>query len=86
MNQLNLPTDVIVDQQNHSIMIADWQNRRIVQWSNKNQQILIDNIDCGRWAMNKHGLLYVSDYKTNEVKRWKVGEYNEGTVVACFHM
>ncbi|CAF1167326.1 unnamed protein product [Adineta steineri] len=82
MNQLNLPTDVIVDQQNHSIIIADWQNRRIVQWVNRNQQILIDNIDCSRLAMDKHGLLYVSDYKKNEVRRWKVGEYNEGIVVA----
>ncbi|CAF1271714.1 unnamed protein product, partial [Adineta steineri] len=48
MNQLNYPTDVIVDRQNHSIIIADWQNRRVVQWVNQNQQILIDNIDCGR--------------------------------------
>ncbi|CAF0998839.1 unnamed protein product [Adineta steineri] len=82
MNQLNYPTDVIVDRQNHSIIVADWQNRRVVQWVNQNQQILIDNIDCGRLAIDKYGFLYVSDYKKNEVRRWKIEEYSEGTVVA----
>ncbi|CAF1382671.1 unnamed protein product [Adineta steineri] len=33
--------------------------------------------------MDKHGFLYVSDYTKNEVRRWKMGEYNnEGIVVA----
>ncbi|CAF1238191.1 unnamed protein product [Adineta steineri] len=82
MDQLNGPTDVIVDQQNHSIIIADLGNRRVIQWLNQNQQILINNIDCCRLAMDKHGFLYVSDYKKNEVRRWKMGEYNEGVVVA----
>ncbi|CAF1540436.1 unnamed protein product [Adineta steineri] len=31
MDQLNCPTDIIVDQQNHSIIIADCDNRRVVQ-------------------------------------------------------
>ncbi|CAF0794195.1 unnamed protein product [Adineta steineri] len=61
MDQLNQPTDVIVDQQNHSIIIADQGNRRVVQWMNQNQQILIDNIYCSCLAMDKHGFLYVSD-------------------------
>ncbi|CAF1385499.1 unnamed protein product [Adineta steineri] len=83
MSQLNYPTDLIVDQQNHSIMIADWQNRRIVQWVNQKQQILIHNIDCFGLAMDKHRFLYVSDSKKDEVRRWKMGEYNnEGIIVA----
>ncbi|CAF1570984.1 unnamed protein product, partial [Adineta steineri] len=83
LNQLNRPTDVIVDQQNHSIIIADSLNRRVIQWMNQNQQILIRNIDCWSLAMDKHGFLYVSDYKKNEVIRWKMGEYNKkGIVVA----
>ncbi|CAF3999547.1 unnamed protein product [Adineta steineri] len=83
MNQLNYPTDVIVDQQNHSIIIADQGNRRVIQWLNQNQQILINNIDCFGLAMDKHGFLYVSDSEKNEVRRWKMGEYNnEGIVVA----
>ncbi|CAF0855882.1 unnamed protein product [Adineta steineri] len=83
MNQLNYPTDMIVDQQNHSIIIADFKNSRVVQWVGEKQQILIQNIVCYGLAMDKHGFLYVSDWKKNEVKRWKMGEYNnEGIVVA----
>ncbi|CAF0761157.1 unnamed protein product [Adineta steineri] len=83
IDQLNCPTDVIVDQQNRSTIIADQGNRRVIQWLNQNQQILIDNIDCWGLAMNKHGFLYVSDYEKNEVRRWKMGEYNnDGIIVA----
>ncbi|CAF1278660.1 unnamed protein product [Adineta steineri] len=83
MNQLNRPTDVIVDQQNHSIIVADYVNNRVIRWMNQNQQILINNIACSRLAMDKNGFLYVSDSSKNEVRRWKMGEYNnEGIVVA----
>ncbi|CAF1593885.1 unnamed protein product, partial [Adineta steineri] len=82
MDQLNHPTDVIVDQQNHSIIIADNGNRRVIQWLNQNQQILIDNIDCYGLAMDKHGFLYVSDIMKDEVRRWRMGEYNEGIIAA----
>ncbi|CAF1467364.1 unnamed protein product [Adineta steineri] len=83
MDQLNQPTDLIVDQQNHSIIIADWGNRRVIQWLNQKQQILIQNIDCSRLVMDKYGFLYVSDYMKSEVRRWKMGEYNnEGIIVA----
>ncbi|CAF1454512.1 unnamed protein product [Adineta steineri] len=82
MNQLNQPTDVIVEQKNHSIIIADARNRRVIQWLNQTQQILIDNIDCFGLAIDKKGFLYVSDIVKNEVRRWKMGEYNnEGIVV-----
>ncbi|CAF1269226.1 unnamed protein product [Adineta steineri] len=83
MNQLNRPVDVIVDQQNHSIIIADHWNGRVIQWMNQNQQILIHNIDCYGLATDKKGFLYVSDSEKNEVRRWKMDEYNnEGIVVA----
>ncbi|CAF3613720.1 unnamed protein product [Adineta steineri] len=82
-DQLNYPTDVIVDQQTHSIIIADSLNRRVIRWLNQNQQILIENIDCYGLAIDKNGFLYVSDYKKNEVRRWRMGEYNnEGIIVA----
>ncbi|CAF1560624.1 unnamed protein product [Adineta steineri] len=83
MDQLYYPTDVIVDQQNHSIIIADYGNGRVIQWMNQTQQILIENIYCYSLAMDKHGFLYVSDWIKGEVRRWKMGEYNnEGIVVA----
>ncbi|CAF1234981.1 unnamed protein product [Adineta steineri] len=83
MNQLNGPTNMIVDQQNHSIIIADRGNRRVIRWLNQNHQILIQNTDCYGLTMDKNGFLYVSDYAKNEVRRWKMGEYNnEGIVVA----
>ncbi|CAF4200596.1 unnamed protein product [Adineta steineri] len=82
MHQLNNPTDVIVDQQNHSIIIADRGNRRVIQWLNQNQQILIENIGCYGLAMDNNGFLYVSDSGNNEVRRWTMGEYNEGVIVA----
>ncbi|CAF1209542.1 unnamed protein product [Adineta steineri] len=78
-----LSKNVIVDQQNHSIIVADQGNRRVIQWLNQNQQILIDNIDCFGLTIDKYGFLYVSDYKKNEVRRWKMGESNnEGIKVA----
>ncbi|CAF0986582.1 unnamed protein product [Adineta steineri] len=83
IDQLNRPTDVVCDQLNNSIIIADQWNGRVVQWSNQNQQILIDDILCWGLAMDKHGFLYVSDWEKNEVRRWKMGEYsNKGIVVA----
>ncbi|CAF1323597.1 unnamed protein product [Adineta steineri] len=83
IDQLNYPRNVIVDVQSHSIIIADEGNRRVIQWLNQDQQVLIDNIDCYGLAMDKYGFLYVSDREKNEVRRWKMGEYNnEGIVVA----
>ncbi|CAF0841510.1 unnamed protein product [Adineta steineri] len=82
MSQLYLPSDFIVDQQNHWIIIADRWNQRVIQCLNKKQQILIYNIGCHGLAMDKYGFLYVADWKKHEVRRWKMGEYNEGIVVA----
>ncbi|CAF4152191.1 unnamed protein product, partial [Adineta steineri] len=83
VDQLNEPTDVIIVQQNHSIIIADRGNRRVIRWVNQQQQILINNIHCHGLAVDKIGFLYVSDREKNEVRRWKMGEYNnEGIVVA----
>ncbi|CAF0816330.1 unnamed protein product [Adineta steineri] len=84
MNQLSYPTDIIFDQQTNSIIIADQGNRRVIRWLNENQQkILFHNIGCYGLAMDKYGFLYISDHIKNEVRRWKMGEYdNEGIVVA----
>ncbi|CAF1543931.1 unnamed protein product [Adineta steineri] len=81
IDQLNQPTDLIVDQQNHSIIIADYGNRRVIQWLDQKQQILIHNIGCHGLAMDKYGFLYVSDDEKNEVRRWKMEEYNNAGIV-----
>ncbi|CAF1260781.1 unnamed protein product [Adineta steineri] len=83
MDQLNNPTNVIVDPQNYSIIIADSDSRRVIQWWNQTQQILIQNIHCYGLAIDKHGFLYVSNWLKDEVRRWKMGQYDkEGIVVA----
>ena len=83
-DQLNYPTDVIVDKMNDSVIICDSRNRRVVRWSRQNNtsgETIISDIDCSFLTMDKNGNLYVSDYKKNEVKRWKIGE-SSGTIVA----
>ena len=85
MNQLNRPTDVIFDKKNSSLIICDCENRRVIEWScqngTKEGQTIISNIDCWGITMDNNGDLYVSDYKKNEVRRWKSGE-TQGIIVA----
>ena len=88
IDQLNWPTVVIVDENNKSLIISDYGNRRVVRWSLENtndKQILIENISCSRLMMNENGDLFVSDYANHSVKRWRKTEIRkggEGTIVA----
>jgi sugar lactone lactonase YvrE len=84
-NQLHSPRDVIVDQETNSLIIADRENRRVMQWSrqnNTNREVIISNIDCSRLTMDKDGSLFVSNHLKNEVRRWRKGEKGNGTIVA----
>ncbi|CAF4143920.1 unnamed protein product [Adineta steineri] len=84
-DQLYWPSDVVFDKQNNSLIICDRGNGRVVQWLYQDrikQQILISNIACEGVAIDKNEFLYVSDSWTNAVRRWKMGAYNEGVVVA----
>ena len=84
LNQLNQPTDVIIDSQNNSLIIADRWNRRVIRWiggASSTKQIIIPDIDCWGLAMHEDGSLYVSDCVKNEVRRLKKGE-TQTTVVA----
>jgi sugar lactone lactonase YvrE len=83
-DQLNEPTKVIVDKENDSLIICDYNNRRVVRWPRRNSrsgETLISNIDCWDLILDNDGYLYVSDYAKDEVRRWKMGEKN-GTIVA----
>jgi sugar lactone lactonase YvrE len=84
MNQLNDTKDVVVDKKTDSLIICDQGNRRVMRWSchnGINGQTIISDIDCYGLAMDSLGDLYVSDWKKNEVGRWKIGETNR-TIVA----
>ncbi|CAF2241105.1 unnamed protein product [Rotaria magnacalcarata] len=85
LDQLDPPTDVLIDKETNSLIICDLGNSRVVRWSRRNGttqgEILIDNIDCLKLAMDEQRYLYVSDYEKNEVRRYQLGDKN-GTLVA----
>jgi sugar lactone lactonase YvrE len=83
-NQLNQPTDVIVDKKNDALIICDHGNRRVVRWPLRNAaniQTIISNIRGYDLAMDSNGDLYVSDDEKHEVRRYKTGDKN-GILVA----
>ena len=84
MNQLNYPTDILIDRRNDSLIICDRDNKRVVQWPRRNGrkgEVIISDITCNGLAMDNRGYLYVSDNEKNEVRRWKLGD-KKGTLVA----
>ncbi|CAF0785492.1 unnamed protein product [Adineta steineri] len=84
INQFNLPTGVTLDKNNHSLIVCDYNNRRVVRWfyrTTTSPQIIISNIDCFDVKLDKNGDLYVSDVNKCDVKRWTAKDSNE-TIVA----
>ncbi|CAM4850337.1 unnamed protein product, partial [Rotaria magnacalcarata] len=85
LNQLNGPTDVLIDKETDSLIICDRENRRVVRWSRRSGttrgEILINNIACWGSVMDEQRYLYVSDTRKHEVRRYQLGEKN-GTLVA----
>lgn len=82
-DQLSYPTDMIVDVENNSLIICDQGNHRVIRWFNQNEQeILVENIYCIGLAIDKYGYFYAPDCGKHEVRRWKIGEKNEGKIVA----
>ncbi|CAF2837544.1 unnamed protein product [Rotaria sp. Silwood2] len=83
-HQLYNPTDVIVDKERDSLIICDGSNNRVVRWPRRNGtsgETIISNIDCWGLTMDENGSLYVTDYREDEVRRYRRGE-SQGTVVA----
>jgi len=91
LNQLNQPSDVIVDKEKTSLLICDYGNRRVVRWARRKGEellMMIENIDCCRLTMDGRGFLYVTDVKKDEVRSYRLeGNYYETiyTVVAGGH-
>ncbi|CAF1485149.1 unnamed protein product [Adineta steineri] len=84
INQLNNPSDVVLDKKKEYLIICDQANIRVMKWSrqnNQDQQILIHNIGCSGLAMDNNGDLYISDWREHQVTHWKQGD-TEGIVVA----
>ncbi|CAF4157995.1 unnamed protein product [Rotaria sordida] len=85
LDQLNFPTDVLIDKETDSLIICDRDNRRVVRWSRRSGttqgEILIDNIRCWGLAMDDQRYLYISDTDKDEVRRYQIGDKN-GTIVA----
>lgn len=78
--EINRPTEVVVDEQSRSLIIADLGNKQVMRWSNESQEILVENIECFGLAMDKYGFIYVSDWQRNEVRRLKKGDIEERVV------
>ena len=85
LDQLNWPTDVLIDKETNSLFIADRWNRRVVRWSLRQGttqgEVIVDNIDCRGLAIDHQKYLYVSDTGKNLVRRYTIEEKN-GIVVA----
>jgi sugar lactone lactonase YvrE len=83
-DQLNDPTDVIVDKKSDSLIISDTGNRRVVRWPRRNGttgQTIISDVICSGLAMDNDGYLYIPDFSKHEVRRWRIGD-TSGTLVA----
>ena len=76
------PSDMVFDSHSNSLIISDYHNRRVLQWSGSEYaETLIENISCGGLAMDDEGFLYVSDVGRHTVRRYQIGE-RYGQVVA----
>ena len=84
-NQLNQPTDVIIDKETDSLIICEWGNRRVTRWPRRHgtqsSETIIDDIACYGLAMDNEGYLYVTDIGKDEVRRYRKGDSN-GILVA----
>ena len=85
LDQLYYPTHVLIDKETNSLFIADQRNRRVLRWSRRQKtthgEVIVNNIDCSRLAIDHQRYLYVSDTAKDEVRRYTIGDKN-GIVVA----
>ena len=67
-DRLNEPTDVIIDRETNSLIIADPGNRQVLRWfrQTNRKEMIFSNIHCFSLAMDRDASLYVSDHMTNE--------------------
>lgn len=83
-NQLNQPTDVLIEKNGETLIICDYGNQRLMRWSlvtGRTEEMIIAGDDCRGLAMDNRGYLYVSDGNKQEIRRYRIGEQS-GTIVA----
>ena len=80
LDQLNYPSDVLIDKGTNSLLIADRDNRRVFRWSRcqgtTQGEVIVRNIHCWGLAIDHQRYLYVSDIGKNEVRRYTIGDKN----------
>ncbi|CAF4664073.1 unnamed protein product, partial [Rotaria sp. Silwood1] len=84
LNQLNRPSDAILDPATDHLLVCDRDNTRVVRWPPDNGirgELILSNIQCFALTMDDRGFLYVSVTDKHEVRRFKAGEF-QGTVVS----
>ena len=85
MDQLDVPIDVLIDEETNTLFICDRYNPRVVRWSRSQGttqgEVIVDNIDCIGLAIDHQRYLYLSDTEQDEVRRYTIGDKN-GIVVA----
>ena len=85
LDQLDRPTNVLIDKETNTLLIADRDNRRVVRWSRRQGttqgEIIVDNVLCEGLAIDHQRYLYVADTEKHEVRRYTIGDKN-GMIVA----
>ena len=86
MNQLNTPSDVIIDKETNTFIIGNYDNKRVMRWPRQNDtthgEVIFSDITCWCLTMDKDGSLYICDAEKNEIRRLKRGETGQGIIIA----
>ncbi|CAF4565820.1 unnamed protein product [Rotaria socialis] len=86
LNQLNNPTDVLIDEATRYLFISDRDNKRVVRCSSEQPsstpEIIISEIDCYGIAMDQKGNLYVTNVANHEVRMYSKDGFSLRRVVA----
>ncbi|CAF1268415.1 unnamed protein product [Rotaria magnacalcarata] len=75
--QLNSPASVIIHEETDSLIICDYDKKRVVRWPRQNgisEETIISSVGCWSSAFDNDGFLYVVDYNNQNVKRYRMGE------------
>lgn len=85
INQLNCPSDLIIDYGTNCMLICDFGNKRIVKWplddTLTSGESFIKNVCCYGLAMSESGIIYVTDIIYHAVREFQPGS-TVGIVVA----